>query len=77
MSGTVVHHVSRNRGHLCSPPGWRERRKLDLGRGSVWKCDCGKQWRWGTSQWSRGASWESYRPEPETMMIPSSEVGRG
>lgn len=54
--GKVIHRVSRKR-HLCTPPGLRQRIKLDLDYGSVWECDCGKRWKWSFS-WA-DSSWES------------------
>lgn len=53
--GTVEYQVSRD-AHECHTPGWRERRKLDLGFGSVWRCRCGIAWKW--SGFENGSWWD-------------------
>lgn len=51
----VVVRVARDR-HQCSPPGWRQRRKVNLDFGSVWQCACSQQWKWDFNY--AGEFWE-------------------
>jgi hypothetical protein len=41
--GAIVKTVHRKH-HRCTPPGWWRRWRDDLGPGTVWRCECGREW---------------------------------
>lgn len=51
VQGTRISIVERKTRypHVCKLPGWRARRRMDLGYGSVVECvDCDRRWVWGS-----------------------------
>lgn len=52
----IIKAVERGR-HLCDRPGWRSRRKLGLGIGSIIECSCGQQWEFWQSKYSGDVQW--------------------